>query len=401
MKRGLSAEMRNAIVWLQKQPEVTSVVQGRYVPSKHHHPPGFTRVLETDKKHVRVRTFDKRGSKELFVYAKADPLRDRWISGLVNGHVFTERGEGPKLTSRIEPATPMGDADAKIAVPTPKAINDRAGQVFNVTPDLAAKWLERNTRNRDLRQSVVERYANDMRGGRWMVTGDAIGFDKNGAIVNGQHRLWAVIEADMTVPMLVTFGLEPDVVKVLDDHLKRQLTDVIKIAKPGAQVTSKMTSVSRIMQHASIGLAPDKAAAIKRLSRQQQMEFLERHFEAISFAVKDCIKSTTVKGLTTATVMAVIARAYYTQDKERLLQFARMLLNGIPDDPRADVGVLLLRNWLLSLNTSSVRAQPEIIYRKAERALKAFCRREHLTTLYEARGEQFPLPEDQAPKKIA
>src|SRR5678815_3923025 len=249
MKRPLSPEIRNAIIWLEKQPEVTSVVPGRYVASKHHHKPGFTRIISSDVKHVHLRTFDKRGSKDLFVYAKPDPLRDRWVAALVSGFIFDDKGTGPKLASRIEPVTPMGNDHSTVAVPTPKAINDRAGQIFNVTTELASKWLERNTRNRDLRDDIVQRYAGDMRAGRWMVTGDAIGFDKNGAIVNGQHRLWAVLEAGVTVPMLVTFNLEPDVVRVLDDHLKRKLTDIVKIAKPGSNITTKMTSVARVMQN--------------------------------------------------------------------------------------------------------------------------------------------------------
>lgn len=400
MKRELSIEMRNAIIWLQKQPEVTSVVQGRYVASKHHHAPGFTRVIGSDKKHVHLRTFDKRGSKELFVYAKPDPLRDRWVAAMVNGYIFNEAGSGPKLASKIEPVTPMGNGSALIAVPTPKAINEKAGQIFNVNPDLAMKWLERNTRNRDLRQNIVERYAADMLAGRWMVTGDAIGFDTSGAIVNGQHRLWAVIESGVTVPMLVTFNLEPEVVKVLDDHLKRKLTDIIKIAKPGSTITAKMTSVARIMQTASIAaVAVDKRAAIIRISRQQQMDFLEKHYDAINFSVRECFKSNTIRGLTTAPIMAVVARAYYTRDRERLLAFTRILQSGLPDDPKTDVAVILLRNWLISLSSEKLRAQPETIHRKTERALKAFCKREHLKMLYEASQELFPLPEDVAPTK--
>lgn len=400
MKRALSLEMRNAIRWLEIQPEVSSVVQARYVASKHKHAPGFTKVLSSDKKSVHLRTFDKQGSKDLFVYAKADALRDRWVAALVSGHVFDEKNTGPKLASRIEPVVPMGDSTSSIAVPTPKPINEKAGQIFNVTPDLAVKWLERNTRNRDLRDDVVQRYAGDMKAGRWMVTGDAVGFDKDGAIVNGQHRLWAVVESNMTIPMLVTFNLEPEVVRVLDDHLKRRLTDIVKIAKPGSSITTKMTSVGRVMQNASITLlSSDKRASIARLSRQQQIEFLEKHYDAINFAVRECFKGSTTRGLTTATVLGVIARAYYSEDKERLQQFSRILLSGIVEDPKADVAAILLRNWLMSLSTASMRPAAEVVYRKTERALKAFCKRETLKMLHETSIEMFYLPEDKPPKK--
>lgn len=399
-KRALSLELRNAIVWIEHQPEVTSVVQGRYQATRHKHPSGFTRVVEADKKTVRLRAYDKGGMKELFVYAPPSPLRDRWVAALAAGDVFTADGKAPKLAATV-PVTPSGSNGAVVAVPTPKPLNDHAGQTFDVSPALATKWLERNTRNRALRDDVVQRYAADMKAGRWMVTGDAIAFDKNGAIVNGQHRLWAVIFAEMTVPMLATFNLEPDVVRVLDDHLKRKLTDIVKIAKPGTAMTTKMTSIARVMQTASILLtAADKRAAIARLSRQQQMQFLEKHEEAISFVARDCFKNASARGLTQAAILGVVARAYYSQDHERLKQFAKVLLTGIPENSHDDVAALLLRNWILGIVGSTMRAQAEVVYRKTERALKAFCERENLKrALYEASEELFFLPEDKAPKK--
>lgn len=398
-KTSLSAEMKNAIVWLEKQPEVTSVVQGRYIASRHKHPVGFTRVIETDKKTVRLRTFDKRGSKDLFVYAPPSALRDRWVAALAGGDVFGPDGKTPKLAV-ITPVPPVGSTQSSVQVPTPQPVNAQAGQLFNVDGSLAAKWLERNTRNRPLRDDVVQRYAADMKAGRWMVTGDAIAFDKNGVIVNGQHRLWAVLESNMTIPMLVTFNLEPDVVRVLDDHLKRRLTDIVKISKPGSSMNGKIAAIAHVMQNTSVSLtAADKRAAIARLSRQQQMDFLEKHEKAIMFVARDCFHSTAVRGVTTANTLAAVARAYYSQDTERLKQFAKVLITGIPEDPRSDVGALLLRNWLLGVTTAALRARGEAIYRKSERALLAFCKRESIKMLYEANEELFPLPEETMPKR--
>lgn len=398
-KRALSLEMRNAVIWLERQPEVTSVVQGRYNAVRHKHEPGFTRVISTDKKCVHLRTYDKHGNKDLFVYAPPSPLRDRWVAALASGDIFSANGKAPKLAADIKPTTPNGSQQVTIAVPTPKPLNAEAGQLFDVTPTLAAKWLERNTRNRSLRNDIVERYAADMKAGRWMVTGDAIAFDKNGVIVNGQHRLWAVIFAELSVPMLVTFNLEPDVVRVLDDHLKRKLTDIIKIAKPGTTITAKMTSVSLRMQRESMALNSVDVRAMQKLSRQQQMQFLEKHQEAIDFAVRECFKSSTIRGLGQATILAVVARAYYSQDHDRLKAFGKILLSGIPDENTGDIAALLLRNWILSAG-ASMKPQPEVIYRKTSRALLAFCQREKLKTLYEASSELFLLPEDKAPKKV-
>ena len=88
MKRELSSEMRNAIVWLERRAGVTSVVQGRYTRGRHKHKPGFVRTVEADARHVHLRLFDKEGSKELFVYAPPSSQRDTWVAQLATGDPF-------------------------------------------------------------------------------------------------------------------------------------------------------------------------------------------------------------------------------------------------------------------------------------------------------------------------
>jgi len=88
--------------------------------------------------------------------------------------------------------------------------------VMDITPSQAFAWLEGNTHNRPLDQAHVERLARDMKAGRWRLTHQGIAFDTTGLLVDGQHRLWAVIEADVTVPMRVFFNEPPESRHVLD-----------------------------------------------------------------------------------------------------------------------------------------------------------------------------------------
>ena len=93
-----------------------------------------------------------------------------------------------------------------------------------------------------------------------------------------------------------------------------------------------------------------------------------------------------------------MARAYYTQDRERLRQFGRVMLTGLTETPE-DNPAILLRNQLLRLQTGSTRPVADVTYRKAERALPAFIEREKISMLYEASAELFPLPEETATRK--
>ena len=60
-----------------------------------------------------------------------------------------------------------------------------------VTPEMAREWLTHNTHNRPVSRQYVEKYARDMRAGRWHYTNQGIGFDVNGVMTDGQHRLLA------------------------------------------------------------------------------------------------------------------------------------------------------------------------------------------------------------------
>ena len=80
-------------------------------------------------------------------------------------------------------------------------------QIKNITPQMAAGMLEKHLNPENQRrqsQSVVESYARAMRAGQWLLTHQGIAIDTNGELVDGQHRLSAIVASGATVEMLVT-----------------------------------------------------------------------------------------------------------------------------------------------------------------------------------------------------
>lgn len=74
-----------------------------------------------------------------------------------------------------------------------------------ITPAYATEVLEtKNPRNRTVSEQTVNIYATDMKKGRWTLTHQGIAFDTDGNLIDGQHRLWAVVFAETPVEMLVT-----------------------------------------------------------------------------------------------------------------------------------------------------------------------------------------------------
>lgn len=98
-----------------------------------------------------------------------------------------------------------------------------------VTPELARQWLLVNTRNRDPKANVIERYQDAIANDLWMATPHGVGFDTDGCLVDGQHRLMAIVASGQSAVILVAWGLDPHVINVLDDGSKRRASDAMKI----------------------------------------------------------------------------------------------------------------------------------------------------------------------------
>ena len=116
-------------------------------------------------------------------------------------------------------------------------------KLTKVTPKLAGEWLAKNTHNRNIRNGVVAMYARDMKQGLWQFTGEAIKFDTKGDLVDGQHRLLAVVRANTPVEMLVIVGVSPAAQQVMDSGAKRQASDAL--ALKGYTNTALTAAVAR------------------------------------------------------------------------------------------------------------------------------------------------------------
>ena len=97
-----------------------------------------------------------------------------------------------------------------------------------ITPENAKKMLAFNKVNRPISEKTSKAYAEDMKNGRWDTnTTSCIAFDTKGNLVDGQHRLTAVIIAGVPVKMWVSRNVGDHV--VFDSGRNRTLSDFMKI----------------------------------------------------------------------------------------------------------------------------------------------------------------------------
>jgi len=99
--------------------------------------------------------------------------------------------------------------------------------VETITPALAAAYLERNTGNRPKKERHIAQIADAMKRGQWMLTHEAIAFSKSGRLIDGQHRLCAVVKSNATVQMHVARECEESTFAVIGDGARRKAADVL------------------------------------------------------------------------------------------------------------------------------------------------------------------------------
>ncbi len=133
-----------------------------------------------------------------------------------------------------------------------------SSEIVDVTPSMAAAMLKGNTENRNLRPAYVRQLAGAMQRGEWILNGEPIQIATNGLLLNGQHRLTAVVESGVTVKMLVVRGLPVSTRRTMDMGTRRNLSDVL--ALHGKVDTTNLAAVLGLLHRYRTGVRVDFAS---------------------------------------------------------------------------------------------------------------------------------------------
>lgn len=85
-----------------------------------------------------------------------------------------------------------------------------------LTPELATALLEHNGLNRPLSQPHVNRIAKQIAEGKWKFNGETIKIADTNDVLDGQHRLWAVIEAKTPIETILVRGIKKEAFATID-----------------------------------------------------------------------------------------------------------------------------------------------------------------------------------------
>jgi hypothetical protein len=121
-------------------------------------------------------------------------------------------------------ATASADERAQIFTLTEEAQRQPWGAttVRILTPPMSALlFLEHNPHNRDWRPEYALDLARQMRAGQWRRNNATIGFYRDGAVQDGQHRLSGKALAGQPFEALIAFGMERDAIVTTDVGSRR------------------------------------------------------------------------------------------------------------------------------------------------------------------------------------
>ena len=105
-----------------------------------------------------------------------------------------------------------------------------------VSPDIARRWLDTSPGNRAIRPATVRHYAWQMANGEWLEAAQGISFDQDGRLLDGHHRLLAIIAAGVSVWLWVSTGFARATFAVIDGGERRNAADILGQPRKVAEV---------------------------------------------------------------------------------------------------------------------------------------------------------------------
>jgi hypothetical protein len=211
-------------------------------------------------------------------------------------------------------------------------------QVEIIDPAFAKQALDNQVTNRRLSQAKVAQYARDMKDGKWNENnGETIKFTDDGRLLDGQHRLAAIILSQSTLGMAVARNVPVEAFVTIDSGKTRNLSDVLSIE--GYKNVTTLAGIARAAYNYIAGVSYSYSP-----TRATLEEFIIKHshMAAIANRVGNHVRTFPKVPLATILYLGTHAGKYADEAEDFIdkLQHGTGLFTGD--------AVLTLREWYAS-----------------------------------------------------
>ena len=221
---------------------------------------------------------------------------------------------------------------------------EKVGEIIKkviVTPEHATVWLSHNTHNRKIYPLVVEKYARDMKAGEWVLTNQGIGFDINGTLTDGQHRLLACIKANTPFISWVAWNLDPRSQSAVDGGKFRSVPDQLHLSNGMENAKIKVATVNMIV-------TAIRGVSKVSLSQYTAFKIIDLYADEIEFILSNK-GGKHANGLTYTPIIAAFVLAAKV-DLDKAVSFKDKYFKG--NDLHIGHPALALRNYMIGRDTT-------------------------------------------------
>ena len=216
-----------------------------------------------------------------------------------------------------------------------------------ITPAIAKDFLANAKKNRNINEKMVRRLADDMREGRWQVNGQTIILDVQGQLIDGQHRLTAIILAQRPQNIFVVRGVATAAMETMDTGKARSLSDVLSLE--GFKNTNNLATTARQVWNYAAGVTTNYSP-----TKMTLLDFIKHHRDQLEYGTSEIeCRSQNVYPRSILSCLIALATGG-GQYKEKVPEFLDGLITGagLPmGDPR-----LTYRNWAIRLRAQHAYA---------------------------------------------
>jgi hypothetical protein len=260
-------------------------------------------------------------------------------------------------------------------------------KLVTVSPELATKWLNGHVNFRPISERTISQYIADIAGGRWQENGETIKLDEHGKLVDGQHRLEAIIRSGKSVESWVFEGARKAILRTVDTGKRRTLGDLLH--HNGEKYPNALATLLGMVHRHLMGQLRD-AASRGAMSHQRGETLLSKFNEARqSIAL---VHADTRKTLVPRTMLAFVhMMAGRHDDKEMADLWLKEVITG--ENISAKHPTYELRKWMvnrLATSRPGAKASPVVMLAVTTKSWFYFRDGEKVSVLRWRSDEEFP-----------
>lgn len=233
-----------------------------------------------------------------------------------------------------------------------------------ITTAKAQQYLNTSLGNRPISKPTVRSYADSMKQGKWMLNGDTITFDVDGHLIDGHHRLNAVIMAEVPVVMSVCRGVDADAFKTKDDGLHRRLSQLIGMQKVKNYnaVAAAVLANDVLIKYGKIFDSNNKGNKGKRRSNIDSYDLYSKDPEGFQYSAEYACEKYRCANILLASWIGGL-HYYLTHTGCYEKEFVENFFNNLCSLDASDiVPVDLLRKRLVKEKMSGTKLKPDMLF---------------------------------------